>query len=51
MDFKQMFQSVVEACQKLPVLIGLVALAFGITVFVVVDAHRNKKKRSRHRWK
>jgi hypothetical protein len=32
-------------------LIGLAALAVCLSIFLVIDAHRNKKKRARHRWK
>ena len=29
----------------------LAVLAVIISIFLVIDAHRNKKKRPRHRWK
>lgn len=51
MEFKVLFESIKDAWQNSPVLISLAALGFCIFAFIIVDAHRNKKKRARHRWK
>jgi len=29
----------------------LIFLAVGFALFIIIDAHRSKKARSRHRWK
>lgn len=46
-----MFQSVKDALQSSTGLIVLAAVALVITIFLIVDAHKGKKKRARHRWK
>jgi hypothetical protein len=51
MDFETFFKSVKDACLDAPVLIGVIVLGICISIFIMVDAHRIKKKRSRHRWK
>ncbi|MDB6067707.1 MAG: hypothetical protein JWR26_3915 [Pedosphaera sp.] len=51
MDFKTLFHSVKEACQNAPVLIILVVLGICVSIFIMIDAHRTRKKRSRNRWK
>lgn len=51
MDFKLLFDSIADACQNSPILIGISALAVIIFFFLIIDVQRNKKKRSRYRWK
>ena len=40
-----------DAVLDSPVLILMAALGICISIFIVIDAHRCKKKRPRHRWK
>jgi hypothetical protein len=51
MDFKLVIKSVKEICRNSPILVVVILLACCVSVFIMIDAHRSKKKRSRHRWK
>jgi len=51
MEFKLLCQSVREACQNSPILIIVVVVGLCVSIFIIIDAHRNKKRRARHRWK
>ena len=51
MDFAAQFKQMIQACADHPLLVALGALAVIVSIYVMVDAHRNKKKRARHRWK
>lgn len=51
MDFKLLFSSIKDVVQDSPVLILVAALGVCVSIFIIIDAHRCKKKRPRHRWK
>jgi len=51
MDFKLLIKSVKETCQNSPVLVVVIVLVVCVFMFIIIDAHRCKKSRSRHRWK
>ncbi len=51
MDLKSLWNSVTEFFASYPVLIGAVVLAIIVSIVIMCDAHHNKKKRKRHRWK
>ncbi len=51
MYFADFFKSVGQACSAHPLLIALGTLAVAVSLFIMFDAHRLKKKRARHRWK
>ena len=45
------FKSVEIALQDYHVLIAAALVAACISIYIMLDAHRGKKKRPRHRWK
>ena len=51
MDFAAQFKQIVQACTDHPLLVALGALAAIVSIYIMFDAHRNKKNRARHRWK
>jgi hypothetical protein len=51
MDLGTLFKSVGDAVSGHLLLIALAALAVIVSIFIMCDAHRCKKKRARHRWK
>src|SRR5205823_209514 len=51
MDSENFFSSVKDVAQSTPVLVALAILAVCVTVYLMVDAQRCRKKRPRHRDK
>jgi len=51
MDLATFFKSVGDVISGHLLLIALGALAVIVSIIIMCDAHRNKKKRARHRWK
>jgi hypothetical protein len=49
MDWAKPFKAVWEVCRNSPVMVGLIVLAVIFCLFIMCDAHRNKKRRPRHR--
>ncbi|MDB6019031.1 MAG: hypothetical protein JWR19_3520 [Pedosphaera sp.] len=49
MDFHLLFKSVRELCQNSPVLVILAIVGVLAFFIIILDAHRHKKKRPRHR--
>jgi len=51
MDIGRLVHSLKQAWQDSPVLVLIIALGVCVTIFIIIDAHRSKKRRSRKRWK
>jgi hypothetical protein len=51
MDIELILKSIKQACHDTPALIVVGLLVVGISIYLMVDAHRCKKGRPRHRGK